>query len=223
MAFVRKASERTPRAMIDTWRTESWPPQHMLSPSASLPLFLATRTAGLAFKKKLDGVLAGMESYLKEECGGRLPRWMRLPKIVEDVVMVNIVNAEGKASFKAPDMESLLAKCGGFDAEEIIKLKAWFSRHPEGALVAHRAARDLRAYAYLKDVGEPVRVRFHRSGLVVLPPLGMEPGQIVVQDHRESKRRERSDAYRAPIAANKAGWSVYAPGNAGSQEDGADA
>jgi len=80
-------------------------------------------------------------------------------------------------------------------------------RHPvlpaRKAPVAHKPFVDMRAYVFTRDETRPKRFRFHASGLVLAPA---EAQEIVVQDHRETIRSKRSDAFSGPMAQSSRGW-----------------
>ncbi len=194
------------------WKLAHWPPKGMKR-CGELPIYIGDHEPVTAFALSLGEVMATVSDHIFGECRGKTPRWMAVPKVVFGVERLNLAKAPAKASKRFTELSDLEERCGSFSDEDKRKLECWFQDNPQGELVAHKPFVDMRAYVFTRGEVRPKRLRFFESGLVLAPADGLE---IVVQDHRETIRSKRSDAFSEPIAVSSRGWDVF---QAGGQED----
>lgn len=199
------ASTATPGDIIERWKIAQWPPKNMHQ-IAGLPIYLGEPELVADYALSLGEVMMSVSSHIHDECRGRKPRWMTVPKVVMGVDRLNLVKATAKASKRFDCVTELLVKCGNVSQAESGALEKWLREHPGLQLVAHKECVDLRAYVFVDKEERPLRLRFYESGLV----LGAKEGKkIVIQDHRKTVRTKRSDAYATPLAKTSKGWSIY--------------
>jgi len=204
-----KTSARLPNElgeMLTAWRKVHWPPHHLRQVSGQ-NIYEGTHAQLSALSISLGELMLQLEAHINDKCRGRVPRWMSVPKLVFEVERVNLTDAPAQASRRFDDIKALQAACRGFKPEEIERLKQWLAHNPGQELVAHKGFRDQRAFVFTKGSLQPRRLRYCSSGLILAPPVG---GKITVQDHRGTVRNTRSDAFTDPLAAQTAGWKVYA-------------
>ena len=172
---------------------------------AELPIYVGSSEQVERFVQPLAEALLVAADHIYDHCGGKTPRWMRVPKICADVVRLNIVTATAKASKRFEDMAQLTAVCGDVDEAEARALRDWLDTDDEAELVAHKPFIDLRAYVFSAKDEEPQRIRFYESGLVIAAAE-----DFIVQDQRNVVRKQRSDMLREPLARTAKGWDVFA-------------
>ncbi len=193
--------------LLTSWREAHWPPTGMKKLVPGLEIYQGTHEQLTTLSHSLSEVMLTLESHIQDVCGGRVPRWMAIPKLVFHAERVNLVEKPAKASKRFSDMVHLLATCGKFPAEDSDRLVKWFATHPGQELVGHRLFRDLRAFVH--SPGAPGRrLRFCESGLAVAPTPGAD---LILQDHRTVIRGTRSDAFSIPLAISKVGWRIFVP------------
>jgi hypothetical protein len=173
---------------------------------AGLEIYQGTHEQLTALSHSLGEVMLALESHIQDVCGGKVPRWMAVPKLVFHVERVNLVEKPAKASKRFSNMVHLLTTCGTFSAEDSDRLVEWFATHPGEEVIGHRPFRDLRAFVHVP--GAPGRrLRFLESGLAVAPAPGKG---LIVQDHRRVIRATRNDAFSDPLAHSATGWQIFA-------------
>lgn len=192
-----------PGERLERWRDANWPPK-ALRQFGELPIYFGDHDSVTAFAETLGEALLGAADHIYDKCGGRAPRWMRVPKIVFGVERMNVAQSTAKASKRFSTLTALAAKCGQFPDAEVAKITQWLDSAEGAEVVAHKPFIDLRAYLFIKGKTEPERVRFYESGLVVAVEQG-----FAVQDHRQIVRRRRRDTLSDPLAKNDAGWAVF--------------
>lgn len=214
----------TPGELVRAWKLANWPPR--MRRIGELPIYLGDHRQVSVLAESLAEMLTAVSEHIMDDCRGRTPRWMAIPKIVFGVQRLNLVDAKAKASKSFESVEALVTKCGMLLADDRKKLDQWMQRNAEGQLVAHKEFVDMRAYAYVLGERRPRRFRFYSAGLVVAAPTGQEVAfedrrgterearsgartSTVVQDHRKRVRMQRSDAYSEPLATTSRGWVVY--------------
>jgi hypothetical protein len=192
--------------LLAAWREANWPPQGMRPLAHGEPVYQGTHAQLTKLSHSLREVMLKLESHIQDECGGRVPRWMSIPKLIFHVERINLVQTKAKASRRFADLTRLQAACGNFPPAKRAALAEWFDAHPGDELVAHRPFNDLRALIHVR--GEPARrVRFHESGLVLAPPPDQD--MVLVQDHRKVERQRRRDALADPLAVSSLGYTVF--------------
>lgn len=194
----------TPGDRVLNWKLTNWPPKDMRK-CGELPIYIGRHDAVTEFYLSLGQVMAAVSDHILDECRGKTPRWMAVPKVIFGVERINLAKAPAKASRRFTDTAELVKRCGMFESVDIRKLDMWLQANPAGELVAHKPFVDMRAYVFARGES-PKRVRFYESGLVVAAPEGQE---IVMQDHRATIRSKRSDAFSEPMARNLRGWEVF--------------
>lgn len=194
----------SPGDRILNWKRTHWPPKNMRK-CGELPIYIGSHEAVTDFYLALGQVVASVSDHIFDECRGKTPRWMAVPKVIFGVERINLAKAPAKASRRFSDTAELVKRCGMFEPVDVRKLDMWLQANPSGELVAHKPFVDMRAYVFARGES-PKRVRFYESGLVVAAPEGLE---IVMQDHRTTIRSKRSDAFSEPIARNLRGWEVF--------------
>jgi hypothetical protein len=194
--------------LLTSWRGVHWPPPGMKRVMAGLPIYEGTHDQLTALSHSLSELMLALAPHIQDVCGGKVPRWMAIPKLVFHVERINLVVGPAKISQRFPDMVHLLATCGTFSKPEHVQLTEWFDTHPGQELVGHRPfTKDNRAFVHVP--GAPSRrLRFLESGLAVAPPPGTE---LVMQDHRKVIRGLRNDAFSDPLATSSRGWLVFMP------------
>lgn len=198
-------SRGSPGERVVDWKLAHWPPKGMKR-CGELPIYIGDHEAVTAFALSLGEVVAAVSGHIFDECRGKTPRWMAIPKVVFGVERLNLVKAPAKASRRFTDVAELVKRCGSFSDDDKEKLESWLQRNPQGQLVTHKPFVDMRAYVFTQGESRPRRVRFYESGLVLARVAARD---VVVQDHRETLRAKRSDALGAPIAQSSRGWEVY--------------
>lgn len=191
---------------IQRWRSANWPPKNMKQ-IAGLPIYVGVRDDVSEYALALGDVMMSVSGHIHDECRGKKPRWMAVPKVVMDVERLNLVKATAKASKRFVSVDELVKRCGKVSDVEAGQLQDWLRKHPSWDLVAHKECVDLRAYVFVAREDRPLRLRFYESGLVLCPRAA---DQIQVQDHRGTIRAKRNDAYSSPMAHTANGWTVYA-------------
>ncbi|AYK20498.1 hypothetical protein [Aeromonas veronii] len=137
-----------------------------------LPIYIGDHEAVTAFALSLGEVMAAVSDHIFDECRGKTPRWMAVPKVVFGVERLNLAKAPAKASRRFTELSDLVKRCGSFSDEDKRKLEDWFQRNPQGELVAHKPFVDMRAYVFTRGEARPKRLRFYESGLVLAPAEG---------------------------------------------------
>lgn len=201
-------SAGSPGDRLLNWKLAHWPPKGMKK-CGELPIYIGDHEAVTAFALSLGEVMAVVSDHIFDECRGKTPRWMAVPKVVFGVERLNLAKAPAKASRRFTELSDLVKRCGSFSDEDKRKLEDWFQRNPQGELVAHKPFVDMRAYVFTRGEARPKRLRFYESGLVLAPAEGLE---LIVQDHRGTIRSKRSDAFSAPMARSSRGWDVFPAG-----------
>jgi hypothetical protein len=181
-----------------------------------LPIYLGDHERVSAFAETLADAMVGAASHVYDRCGGKVPRWMQVPKVHFGVTRLNIAQSVAKASQRFSSVTALLAKCGPFPEDDLAKVQAWLVQSELAEVVAHKPFVDMRAYVFTSEAEGPTRVRFYEAGLVIARSEG-----FVLQDHRNTLRRPRNDAYKERLAANDSGWTVF--GTMGKYSDAAHA
>ncbi len=172
---------------------------------AGLPIYVGTSEQVERFVQPLAEALLVAADHIYEHCGGKTPRWMRVPKICTDVTRLNLVTATAKSSRRFESLGELTATCGAVSEDEAHALQEWLRGDEDTELVAHKAFIDLRAYVFDANRQEPQRIRFYESGLVMTPA-----SDFVIQDQRKVVRKQRKDMFREPLATTAKGWDVFA-------------
>jgi hypothetical protein len=195
--------EITLRDLLINWKANNWPPEN-LRQQGDLPIFSGGHAAVSEFGQSLADIMALLSEHVYDNCRGRVPRWMSIPKIFFSVERINLVTATAKDSRRFTSVDSLFAECGKFSDVDKEKLTLALQANPERVLVAHKSFVDMRAYIYVKGERSPKRVHFYESGLVVAVTE-----KFIFQDHRKAVRVQRNDAYANLIAGNSRGWEVF--------------
>lgn len=203
----RKAKAMASGRVLDGWRLKHWPPKSMRQ-CGDLPIYIGDHACVTAFAETLREAMASASDHVMDNCSGKVPRWLCVPKIVFNAERVNLVRATAKASESFDSIDSLPKRCGKFNARDVDALTQWLEAHPGEQLVAHKPFPDLRAYVFVTGEARAERVRYYRSGLVVSRSGG---GDVVVQDHRRAIRTQRSDALKTSLAKSDSGWEVFVP------------
>lgn len=205
----RLEAEYRLRAAQAEWREKHWPPaglrQYKRDPEENLPLFYGSYDQVVKYWDAVRELYEQMEGHVRDNCAGRWPRWIALPKFYYNVERINLTMGVANASKRfdqGSDVDEIVAKCGEFPAAAKRTMQTWLGT-PGKVLVAHRAFQDLRAYVFTGTAPDPIRTRFYDCGLI----LSVE-ASFSVQDHRGVKRRKRSDAYVDPLCTNGT-WSVF--------------
>jgi hypothetical protein len=186
------------------WRSRHWPPVGMRQ-IAGLPIYVGTVDQVERFVEPLTEALLVVADHIYDHCGGKAPRWMRVPKICSGVTRLNLVTAKAKSSRRFEDISELLQVCGEVSEDDARALREWLASDDDAELVAHKPFVDLRAYVFDADAEDPRRFRFYESGLVLAAADG-----FVIQDQRGIVRKQRSDVLREPLARTAKGWDVFA-------------
>lgn len=203
-----RATSKLLSQQLAEWRVKNWPPaelrQYVDKDGIRLPIYYGKHDIVASFGEKLADIMQLMSTHVMDECRGRVPKWMTIPKLHFGVVRLNITTSTAKASRRFYDTDSLVAKCGTFTKKETKAMDAWLQEQAGAVLVAHRSFIDLRSYVFKKTDDKPARERFYECGLV----LAVEDG-FIIQDNRGVVRSKRSDAYNSPIASSDR-WRVFA-------------
>ena len=198
------ASRARPGDKLVGWRSRHWPPAGMRQ-IAGLPIYVGTAEQVERFVGPLAEALLVAADHIYDHCGGKTPRWMRVPKICSGVTRLNLVTAKAKSSRRFEDVSELVQTCGAVSEDDAHALREWLASDDDAELVAHKPFVDLRAYVFDGDGEDPRRIRFYESGLVLAAADG-----FVVQDQRGVVRKQRSDVLREPLAHTGKGWDVFA-------------
>lgn len=186
------------------WKFQNWPPAGMKQVNG-LPIYIGEHHDVENFALSLGEVMSSVSDHVHDDCRGKTPRWMQVPKVIFGVERINLVQATAKASKRFTSLDELFKRCGGVTQQDAARLERWVSDHPLAELITHKEFTDLRAYVFSAE-HKPQRLRFYESGLVLAPRAGNE---VLVQDHRAVVRAKRSDGYAAPIARTSNGWAVF--------------
>jgi hypothetical protein len=192
-----------PGKRLEEWRSKFWPPVGMRQVD-QLPIYVGERDDVAAYAETLSEALLSAADHIYDKCRGKPPRWMKIPKVHMDVERMNITTAQAKASKKFTDLDDLTRRCGTFDGATLSLAREWLANHRRAYLVAHRPFNDLRAYLFWESRGEPERVRFYESGLVISPAEA-----FLIQDQRAVQRRKRRDTLRESFGISDANWTVF--------------
>jgi len=193
-------ADAPPLTHIEAWRSKWWNPE---PPGLSrlvedLPIFHGSDHAVRGWAEALCGLCASIEAHINDNCRGRVPRWMKLPKVLFGVESITLVRTEAKDSRSHATATDLVADTRlPITPEQFEELRLWTHANPEGRLVTHKPFVDLAAHVYTAWAEKPQRVRFYAGGLV----LACAPTQerIVLADHRGVERKRRSNRYQSPL------------------------
>ncbi len=197
------STAETPRAKLEAWRSANLPPKGMRK-HADLPIYSGSHEKVSAFAMPLADLMAELSAHIFDECNGKTPRWMTVPKVLFGVKRINLVKTSAKASRRFDNIEDLVSRCGRFSRSDTAKLSQWLINNPGGEFVAHKKANDLRAYVFSEGDEAPKRIRYYQSGLVVATTK-----KFVMLDHQGTARDKRSDAYVHPLARTARDWVIY--------------
>ncbi len=198
---------RRPSEVLGAWRELHWPPP-LRQPFVPLPLYVGSATAVAQWAQPLMEAMQAVAGHVTELAnGGRPPRWMRVPKLRFDVLRIGVVHATAKASRSFESIEKLQLRCGSLGADETRAVAQWMEANPGRGLVAHSSRfEDIRAHVWTAGSSAVEQVHFYQAGLVVAIAPRVD---LVLQDHRDTVRRGRADAYQDPLAITSQGWSVF--------------
>lgn len=194
--------------LVTAWLGTHWPPRGMSQLAGEANIYQGTHEQLTLFSNALAELMLQLEDHINDTCRGRIPRWMKIPKLAFDVERINLVQAQAKDSRRFANLVELQATCGALDEASLGRVRDWFDRHSHQELIGHLTFQDRRAFVYVRGAPEARRLRYWDSGLAVAAPTG---GSILVQDQRGVVRRKRKDALSDPIARSRSGWSIYAP------------
>ncbi len=196
---------------IEQFRHDHFPPES-LRQIQDLPIFASTPAQVEHVIKQWQPLFDRAYSFYPDTRIGPdappLPSTLGLPLIVQHVERLHLTRTHAKESKTFGAVGPLIERCGPFTDAEQWALHQWIGEHPTGKFVAHRAFIDLRAYVFRRNIHTqeaipPERVRFYRTGLILATLPGFE-----VLDSRQTPRKQRSDAYKDPLAFNEV-WQVY--------------
>lgn len=193
---------------IQLLRQQVWPPEQ-LEHVEGLPIYYAPQAEVEQYFSQWQELIERAQQlcqpFLEDEVidAIHLPSHLNLPLFFFHVDRIRINKTRAKESKTFRGVLSLIEKCGQFDAEQIVAMKAWLESDTTAALVAHREFIDLRTYVFQHGQSEYTRTRFYNNGIV----LGGEKHFKVV-DAREKPRKERSDRYSDPLADNGV-WKIF--------------
>ncbi|WP_139826206.1 hypothetical protein [Derxia lacustris] len=199
-AAPKPFADAPPAARIDAWRAKWWDPgpPGLARLVDDLPIFHGSDAAVRDWTESLIALCGSIEAHINDRCRGRVPRWMRLPKVLFGVQSVTLVRSEAKDSstfFSATELaDSIKTPLAPADHD---LLREWLAAHRDGRLVMHRPFTDLAAFVYTAFEPRPRRVRFYEGGLVLAKAVGCE--RLVLDDHRGVLRKPRSNRYQHPL------------------------
>ncbi|WP_156924398.1 hypothetical protein [Derxia gummosa] len=193
-------ADAPPQHYIEAWRAQWWNPEPpgLSRALEGLPIFLGSDDAVRGWAEALCNLCGSIEAHINDNCRGRVPRWMKLPKVLFGVERVTVVRCEAKDSRSFTNVADFVASVRTtVEVADQERLSDWLRAHPEGKLVSHAPFVDLAAHVYSRHDDKPRRVRFYEGGLVLAAAPGLE--RVAVDDHRGIVRKLRSNRYVNPL------------------------
>ncbi|MEB3753391.1 hypothetical protein [Acinetobacter sp. MD2(2019)] len=193
---------------IQLLRQSIWPPQNLLLVEG-LPIYYAKNHQVERYFEQWQSLIeraqALCQPFMQDETidAIHLPSHLNLPLFYFHVDRVRLNKTRAKESKTFRGLPSLIDKCGQFDDDHVVAMRAWLESDDTAALVAHREFIDLRTYIFQHGSSEYTRTRFYTTGIV----LGVEDDFELV-DAREKPRKQRSDSYSDPLADNGT-WKIF--------------
>lgn len=199
---------------IATFRADHWPPDadSGLEPIRDLPIYTGSPAQVAAYQQQWQSLLDQAYAFYPEAALSGpehepLPSTLLLPLFAQRVERLHLTRTYAKESRAFGALATALNHCGQYTDSEQQAMQEFLQAHSDGALVAHRLFIDLRAYVFAQDMQgrlqPPERMRYYRCGLIIARQPHFE-----IVDSRQKPRKQRSDAYRDPLAQN-AVWTIF--------------